>query len=116
DLSPIIEARLWDEDDIRNLGVMCDEVHAQGGLAGVELWYGGVHTINTENRDVTRGASQLSSDVVGPWHYCSAMSRREIREVQGWYVTAAKRAADAGFDVINVYGGHGYAVTQQFLM
>src|SRR5690349_20783885 len=31
-------ARLWDDNDVRNLSLMCDLMHEHGSLAGVELW------------------------------------------------------------------------------
>src|SRR5919199_6215464 len=32
DEKPAVSARLWDEVDARNLGLMCDAVHAHGAL------------------------------------------------------------------------------------
>ena len=37
DVSPHVEARLWSDEDIPALALMCDRVHAYGALAGVEL-------------------------------------------------------------------------------
>src|SRR5438094_550494 len=42
------------------------------------------------------------------------MDRDDIREVQQLYVDAAKRAREAGFDIVYVYGSHSY-LPQQFL-
>jgi dimethylamine/trimethylamine dehydrogenase len=42
------------------------------------------------------------------------MDKDDIREVQGFYVEAAKRAREAGFDIVYVYGSHSY-LPQQFL-
>ena len=36
-----VSARLWDDDDIKNLSLMCDMLHEHGALAAAELWYGG---------------------------------------------------------------------------
>jgi len=41
DETPYPHASLRDDDDVRNLRLMTDAVHAHGALAGVELWYGG---------------------------------------------------------------------------
>ena len=38
-----VSARLWDDDDIKNLALMCDMLHEHGALAAAELWYGGPH-------------------------------------------------------------------------
>ena len=37
DVSPYIEARLWDDHDIPALALMCEKVHAHGALAAIEL-------------------------------------------------------------------------------
>jgi dimethylamine/trimethylamine dehydrogenase len=105
-----VGARLWDDTDIRNLGLMCEKLHEQGALAGVELWYGSAHATNYESRMAARGVSQIPSDYA--WmQTCYEMDKRDIRELQGFYVAAARRAQAAGFDLINVYGGHGHPIT-----
>ena len=114
DAHPSFGARLWDETDVANLSLMCDKIHEHGSLAGVQLWYGAAHARNYESRMPARGVSQIPSDYLF-MQSCYEVDRREIRELQEWHVAAARRARSAGFDVINVYGGHGYPITYQFL-
>jgi dimethylamine/trimethylamine dehydrogenase len=112
---PWIAARLWDDDDIRNLSLMCEKVHEHDSLAGVELHFGGAHTTGFETRQPGRAVSQIPSE--NNWmRGCWEMSKRDIRELQDFYVEAARRAARAGFDLIVVYGAEASAITQQFLM
>ena len=42
------------------------------------------------------------------------MDRDDIRAVIGYHVEAAKRSLDAGFDICEIHGAHGYII-QQFL-
>ena len=58
-------------------------------------------------------ASQIPSDFEH-LTYPKEMDKDDIREVQGFYVEAAKRAREAGFDIVYVYGSHSY-LPQQFL-
>ena len=45
DDAPFIQAKLWDESDVRNLGLMVQRAHEHGSLAGVELnYFGPNHT------------------------------------------------------------------------
>jgi 2,4-dienoyl-CoA reductase-like NADH-dependent reductase (Old Yellow Enzyme family) len=37
DFWPVFSTRMWDDDDVANLSVMCEEAHAHGALAGIEL-------------------------------------------------------------------------------
>src|ERR1700674_2303149 len=104
-------ARLWDDDDAHNLALMCEEAHAHGALAGVELWHGGPSSEGSGSREVPGGPSQIPSDY-NQLSYPREMDPREIREVQGFYAAAATRARDAGFDIIYVYGAHSFLPLQ----
>jgi dimethylamine/trimethylamine dehydrogenase len=112
DETPFISARLWDDGDLRALSLMCDEVHEHGALAGVELHHSGVHCPRREWRLPAIGPSQLASDylLVTP----KAMERDDIRRVQEDWAAAARRAREAGFDIVYVYGAHSY-LPMQFL-
>src|SRR5438046_9489561 len=66
-----------------------------------------------ESRCVPRGTSQIPSDFEH-LTYPKEMDKDDIREVQQLYVDAAKRAREAGFDIVYVYGSHSY-LPQQFL-
>ena len=104
--------RLWDDDDVRALAMMCDEVHAHGALAGVELHHGGVNSRNRESRLPSLAPSQIAGDhqLVTP----KAMQLADIRRVQRDWAEAARRAERAGFDIVYVYGAHSY-LPMQFL-
>ena len=106
-----LSARIWDEGDVRNLRAMTDEVHKYGALAGVELWYGGAHAPNMESRATPRGPSQYASEFE-TLTYCKEMDLSDIAQVQQYYVDAAKRSRDAGFDIVYVYGAHSYLPLQ----
>src|SRR3984893_9536135 len=106
-------ARLWDDDDVKNLSVMCEMLHGYGALAAAELWYGGPHAPCMESRCVPRAPSQIPSDFEH-LTYPKQMDKDDIRDVQKMYVDAAKRARTAGFDIVYVYGSHSY-LPQQFL-
>ena len=91
--------------------LMTDEVHKYGALAGVELWYGGAHAPNLESRATSRGPSQYASEFE-TLSYCKEMDFSDINQVQQYYVDAAKRSRDAGFDIVYVYGAHSYLPLQ----
>jgi dimethylamine/trimethylamine dehydrogenase len=110
-----VSARLWDDGDVRNLSLMCDMLHDQGALAAVEIWHGGANACGQESRVPARGASQIGS----PFAFmraCREMDKQDIREVQQLYVTACRRARDAGFDVLVIYCAHTEALLHQFLL
>ncbi|MBA3807528.1 MAG: FAD-dependent oxidoreductase [Solirubrobacterales bacterium] len=115
DSRPLVSARLWDDDDARNLAKMAELAHEHGALAGVELWHGGCVAGNLESRMPARSVSQLTDESLYSTS-CYELDKAGIREIQGWYVAAAKRARDVGFDMINIEGAECGAITQHFLM
>ena len=108
-----LSARLWDAGDVRNLSAMTEHIHKFGALAGAELWYGSAHAPNMESRATPRGASQYASEFE-TLTYCREMDIDDIKKVQRYYVEAAIRACDAGFDIVYVYGADSY-IPLQFL-
>ncbi len=106
-----LSARLWDEGDVRNLRAMSDYIHKYDALAGVEMWYGGSHAPCMESRCTPRGPSQYASEFE-TMTYCKEMDLDDIAMVQGYYVDAARRARDAGIDIVYVYGAHSYLPLQ----
>lgn len=108
-----MSARLWDDEDIKNLSLMCDMLHEHDCLSAAELWYGGPHAPCMESRCVARGPSQIPSDFEY-LTYAIEADKDDIRYLQHLYVEAAKRARSAGFDIVYVYGSHSY-LPQQFL-
>ncbi len=102
---PFTSARLWDDGDVRNLSKMCEEVHRHQALAGVQLWYNGMHSPGLESREVPRGPSGLPSNVFPERTvYDSMADERDIKALINMYVLAAKRAEQAGFDIVEISG------------
>src|SRR5579862_7054749 len=115
DSRPLVSARLWDEQDAHNLAAMADLAHEHGALAGVELWHGGCVAGNLETRLPARSVSQMTDESLYSTS-CYELDKAGIREIQGYYVAAARRARAAGFDIVNVHGAECGAITQHFLM
>jgi len=113
DTAPCPISRLADEGDIRNHRHMTDGVHEWNSLAGVELVHLGAFASNLESRGVTFSSSVNTS----PWTlttYTREADEDDIRGLHRLFVEAAKRAEQAGFDIIYVYGSHS-VLPMQFL-
>jgi dimethylamine/trimethylamine dehydrogenase len=108
---PAIAADIWDDRDAKALGLSAEAIHAHGSLAGLELYHGGWSSTNASSRVVRVAPSQLTSTV--QWGgLAKEMDTADIARIQRDWVQAARRAADVGFDIVYVYGAHGYLMTQ----
>ncbi len=114
ELAPFIEGRLWDDRDIPQHRLMTDAVHEYGALAGIELVYNAFHASNHYSRIAPMAPSAMPVHGVNPIQ-ARAMSKRDIADLRRWYVDAAKRSRQAGYDIVYVYAGHNMAVLQHFL-
>jgi len=119
DDSPLPFAMLWDDNDIRSHALMTDEVHRHGALAGIELWHGGACTLNRTSRIAPLSPSGM------PWMSTHIgfmgnlrprrMDAADLADLREWQAAGARRAMQAGFDIIYVYAGMGY-LPYEFLL
>jgi dimethylamine/trimethylamine dehydrogenase len=114
DMSPYIEGRMWDDRDIPAHRLMTDAVHEHGSLAGIELAYNALHSINLYSRiaPISPSATVVHSNFPVQ---ARGMTRKDIRDLRQWHVDAARRSRQAGYDIVYVYAGHDMSVFQHFL-
>lgn len=111
--SPAVSGLLWDEADAKALGLSADAIHAHGGLAGIELFHGGAGSPNGQSRAIRVAPSQHRSSPI--WGgLAKEMDAGDITRVQREWADAARRARDVGFDIVYLYGAHGYLLSQFF--
>jgi dimethylamine/trimethylamine dehydrogenase len=114
DVLPSPEARLWDREDQKRLGLMVDAVHTHGALAAVELTHNGHAVSNRYSRLPVMAVSDLPVASFDPVQ-AYAMSKRDIASVRHWHRAAALRAKEVGFDIVYVYAGHDLTLPMHFL-
>ncbi len=115
DLTPALEGRLWDDQDIPAHRAMTNAVHEHQSLAGIELVHNGQHSANMGTRIPPIAPSHRPVDVMHPVQ-ARAMDKQDIKQLRQWYVDAAKRARVAGYDIVYVYAGHNMATLMHFLL
>jgi dimethylamine/trimethylamine dehydrogenase len=116
EITPFIELRLWEDKDIPMLARMAGKMKEHGALAGIQLAYSGINGPNLYTKEVPRAVSPgpirtFTNDPV----QARALSKGEIKDLRRWFVNAAKRSKAAGFDLICLYGAHGFGIFQHFL-
>lgn len=120
--------RLDGAESVRAWRAVTDAVHAEGGLIGAQLWHvgplwGTMIGFDRENKDSLKavrpmrpsglwgqpGVTTYPEKLVERWSEpVDPMSDDEISEVLEAYRRSAAWAREAGFDAVEVHGGHGY--------
>ncbi|MFH1605366.1 MAG: NADH:flavin oxidoreductase/NADH oxidase [Pseudomonadota bacterium] len=120
---------LWKDEFIVGMRRVVDMIKSCGAAAGIQLshsgrkarrsapWEGRTPLDQCQCPGVDHGEEW---ELIGPSPiahsemYASprAMTREDIREVAQAWGQAARRADQAGFDVVEIHGGHGYLIHQ----
>ena len=116
EITPFIELRLWDDRDIPALANMADAMKSHGALAGIELAYSGINGPNLYSREVPLAVTggpilTFTADPV----QARTMDLADIADLRRWFRNAFRRSQQAGFDIVCLYGAHGFGIIQHFL-
>jgi dimethylamine/trimethylamine dehydrogenase len=116
DIAPFIELRIWDDQDLPALERIADAIHEGGGLAGIELAHNGMNAPNQLSRETPMGPGHLpvAPDTIAPVQ-ARAMTKQDIDDLRRWHRNAVRRSIQAGYDIVYVYGAHGYSTVHHFL-
>ena len=114
DHSPWNGGRIWDDRDVPYLARMVEGIHEHDSLAGIQLNHAGLMASNRFSRLPPMAPSHQPVSDNDPVQ-ARAMDKQDIRNLRRWYVNGAKRARDAGFDIIYVYAGHRLTTLSHFL-
>lgn len=101
---------IYDDRYIKGLRRLTDAIHAAGGKAGVQLNHAG----RLSRPAVSHHPVPLVSFVPGytPLDNSMVLDTEDIELVIRRFVDAARRAAEAGFDLIEIHGAHGYLISE----
>ena len=116
---------IWSDDQIAGLKRCVDYIHAEGALAAIQIGHAGrkasVRKVFDGGGPIAQGESSQEPpwQVVGPsplavgpgYPVPTELSLEEIEELIADFGQAARRAREAGFDIIEIHGAHGYLVS-----
>ena len=119
---------LWKDEQIEPLRRITRFIKANGAVPGIQISHAGRKASERrpwhgnrclDQEDVTE-RGEHPWETIGPtdepfgqhWHAPMAMTEATIREVLDAFAATARRAVAAGFEVIDLYGGHGFLMHQ----
>lgn len=107
---------LWNDDQAESHRRIIDFLHGQGTAAGIQLVHGGRKASTgrpwSTEPDRTWQTVAPSAVAFGDSPPPVALSVDEIAEVVRAFASSAGLARDAGFDVLEIHGAHGYLIHQ----
>lgn len=90
---------------ITGLKDMTDAIHKEGGKAGIQLWLGGLAVGSDQSQMIVIPSPM---PVPGTEFTLPGASLETIKEAVEAFGDSARRAVEAGFDVIEFHAGHNY--------
>jgi 2,4-dienoyl-CoA reductase-like NADH-dependent reductase (Old Yellow Enzyme family)/thioredoxin reductase len=98
------------EDSASELKKIVDAVHAENRLACLHLNHAGAAANPKASGGRPRAPSPITCPTTG--QESEPLEEGEIKKIVEAYAAAARKAAEAGFDLIEIQAGHGYLVSQ----
>jgi 2,4-dienoyl-CoA reductase-like NADH-dependent reductase (Old Yellow Enzyme family) len=114
---------IWSDGHVEFLGRITRFLHSQGAVAAIQLAHAGRKGSTRRPWD---GGGGLLPEAEGGWQCVApsavpfraedpapkALSKAEIHALADSFRDAAERALQAGFDVVEIHGAHGYLIHQ----
>lgn len=97
---------IWDDRHVENLKMTVDACKIQGAKVGIQLGHAGRKCEAPDEAIIAPSAIPFNDKSVTP----KAMDREDINMVIEAFKQGARRAREAGFDVLEIHGAHGYLI------
>jgi 2,4-dienoyl-CoA reductase-like NADH-dependent reductase (Old Yellow Enzyme family)/thioredoxin reductase len=104
------QARIYDDRFVEGLSQIASAVKSEGAIAAVQIHHGGRQTSFKVIGRKPYAPSPLSCPSISG--EVEVLTSEGIHKLVYQFAEAAVRARDAGFDLIEIHGAHGYLVNQ----
>ena len=105
------DRQLWMRPEIiPGLRRLTDAIHAEGAVAGIQLWHCG----NMSHRSIcgcTPVGASTGFNLYSPT-FVRGLRRDELPGMARAYGNSVRLAKEAGFDSVEIHAGHGYLISQ----
>jgi len=99
---------IWNDDQIEGLKTIVDAVHEEGCPIFIQIHHAGVVGISKDPicpspYEYKKSAGSVTSH---------EMTREDIKSIQNDFISATRRAYEAGYDGVELHGCHAYLISQ----
>ncbi|WP_418968505.1 NADH:flavin oxidoreductase/NADH oxidase [Alloscardovia omnicolens] len=98
---------LWNDEQTAALKELVSSVHYLGSKIGVQIVHAGRKALNVEH---PLAPSELAYGE--PYNAPTAMTTQQVQATIQEFVNSARRAEEAGYDMIEIHAAHGYLIHQ----
>lgn len=106
----IFQLGLWDDSNVEHHRKLTDAVRAHGTRAATELMHVGRQGATYKIGLQPEAQSAVPCEVSGGY-LPRRIEHEEIARIRENFRKAARRAVEAGYDMITIHGAHGYLIT-----
>lgn len=99
---------LWSDEQVEGHRILVGHMHSYGAKAGIQLGHAGRKAKVGFGRVVAPSELAFNETYRTP----EAMTEQDIKEAVERFRQAAVRAQEAGYDVLELHGAHGYLINQ----
>ncbi|HDM10291.1 MAG: FAD-dependent oxidoreductase [Deltaproteobacteria bacterium] len=104
------QARIYDDRFIEGLARIAEVMRAEGAVPAVQIHHGGRQTSSKVIKQKPLAPSPLPCPTIRG--EVEPLTVEKIQELVLKFADAAERAVQAGFDLIEIHGAHGYLINQ----
>ncbi len=97
---------IWSDDHVPGLKRIVEVIHQMGAKAGIQVNHAGRKA--KVDQPVAPSAVNYGGDYINP----KEMTIEDIKEVVKAFGESARRADEAGYDLYEIHGAHGYLIFQ----
>ncbi|WP_310258196.1 NADPH dehydrogenase NamA [Fictibacillus barbaricus] len=98
---------IWDDSHIEGLSQLVKSIQDNGAKAAIQIAHAGRKAV-IDGPIIAPSAIAFSDDMKTP----EEMTLEQITETVNQFRSAARRAKEAGFDIIEIHGAHGYLINE----